>query len=92
MKRRRNLRGKNWWGLAWNTGLLAMEAQHVIGLRVAKLMTGGPEATKEAASMVSEKMLAAAEAAMKLASGGSGLSVIHDYRRKVRSNRKRLTK
>jgi hypothetical protein len=42
--------------------------------------------------MVTEKMLAAGVTGAKLAMGGSPRSVIKHYRRKVRANRKRLTK
>jgi hypothetical protein len=42
--------------------------------------------------MMSEKMSAATEAGAKLMAGGSADSVVSDYRRKVRSNIKRLTK
>jgi hypothetical protein len=72
--------------------MLALEAQQVVGLRMAKLLMGGAAATKEATSMVTEKVAAAAVMGAKLAMGGSGRSVIRHYRRKVRANRRRLAK
>jgi hypothetical protein len=40
-RRRRNSAGANPLGLAWNAGMLALEAQQVVGLRMAKLLMGG---------------------------------------------------
>ena len=45
----------------------------------------------EAQRMVTEKMVAAAEAAMTLATGGTAERVVRDYRRKVRANARRLS-
>jgi len=39
--RRRKRRGATLIGLAWDAGMLALESQQVIGLRVAKLLRGG---------------------------------------------------
>ena len=47
-------------------------------------------AQAEAMRMVTEKVAAAGEAAMMLASGGSGAGVVAGYRRKVRANARRL--
>ena len=52
-----------WWKLGMDATLLAMESQQVIGLRLAKLSLGGPAAQIEAQRMVSEKIMAAGEAA-----------------------------
>jgi hypothetical protein len=90
--RRRNGAGVNLLGLAWDAGMLALEAQQVIGLRMAKLLRGGAAATREAASMVAEKVAVAGVTGVKLATGSSGRSVIRHYRRKVRANRRRLAK
>ena len=51
------------WKLGWETTLLAMETQQVVALRITQLMTGGPAAALEVQRMVSEKVLAAGEAA-----------------------------
>ncbi len=40
--------------------------------------------------MVTEKMLAVAEAAATMATGGSAHTVVRGYRKKVRANTKRL--
>jgi hypothetical protein len=72
--------------------MLGVEAQQVIWLRLMKLSAGGSAAQREAALMVSEKVGAAAIATQKLMLGSSTLSVVRGYRRKVRSNAKRLSK
>ncbi|GBU17756.1 MULTISPECIES: hypothetical protein [Methylobacterium] len=80
----------NWWKLGFDATMLALESQQVIGLRMLKLSTGGAAAQAEAMRMVTEKVAAAGEAAMMLASGGSGAGVVAGYRRKVRANARRL--
>ena len=80
-----------WWKLGVDTTLLAMESQQVIGLRLAKLSLGGPAAQIEAQRMVSEKIMAAGEAAMMIATGVSTQKVVTGYRRKVRANARRLS-
>jgi hypothetical protein len=82
----------NWLKLAFDANLLALEAQQVIALRMMKLSLGGPTGSREARRMLSEKVLAAGQVGIKIASGGSGHSVVKHYRRKVRANRRRLTK
>ena len=49
--------------------MLAIDASHVIGLRVMKLMLGGRSARREAQLMVSEKVDAAFEASASLMAG-----------------------
>lgn len=80
-----------WWKLGIDATLLAFEAQAVIGLRMAKLAAGGTAAQAEAERMVSEKVFAAGEAAMQLATGASTGAVVAGYRRKVRANHRRLS-
>ena len=77
--------------------MLALEAQQVIALRLAKLAWGGPDAHGEAHRMVSEKLDAAAKAAGLLAVASmSGKAhtgpdqVVRMLRKRVRANRKRL--
>ncbi|WP_245286964.1 hypothetical protein [Bradyrhizobium sp. Tv2a-2] len=72
--------------------MLAVDANRVIGLRLAKLMRGGKSAQREAALMVTEKMAAAIEAGGKLMSGASSDDIVRLYRRRVASNAKRLSK
>ena len=81
-----------WWKLGVDTTLLAFEAQAVIGLRLAKLAAGGSAAQVEAPRMVSEKIFAAGEAAMQIATGASTGAVVAGYRRKVRANHRRLSR
>lgn len=82
----------SWWKLGMDATMLAMESQHVIGLRLAKLSLGGAAAQAEAQRMVSEKIMAANEAALLIATGGSTQRVVAGYRRKVRANARRLSK
>ena len=81
-----------WMKLALNTSMLALETQQVIGLRILKLTLGGPAASREANRMVAEKMIAFGEAASKAATEGTAGSVIKGYRKRVRANRRRLSK
>jgi hypothetical protein len=79
---------KSWLDLT----MLAAESQHVLGLRMLKLALGGAKAREEANLMVTEKMLAATQAATRLMLGASPDSVVKGYRRKVRANARRLMK
>ncbi len=79
---------------AWTLG---MEASAVIGLRTARMATGGVDMAEEARLMVSEKMQAALELQAALVSGRMGSDplagtrkVLRHYSRKVKANRKRL--
>lgn len=72
--------------------MLGLEAQGAIAQRLALLALGGQKAQAEAQRMVTEKVLAAGEAAMLLAAGGSHAKVVRGYRRKVRANGRRLKK
>ena len=78
-----------WFKLATETTMLAVEAQSVIGLRLAQIAVGRGSAA-ETQLMVTEKMLALAEAATTMATGGSAHHVVRGYRKKVRANAKRL--
>jgi hypothetical protein len=68
----------------------AFEVQQVIALRALKIAAGGAAAQIEATRMISEKALAAAEAAAILTTGGSGRKVARRYRTHVRANLQRL--
>lgn len=77
---------------------LGAEAAGVIALRSLKLASGGAAATAEAERMVTEKVLAAAEAQSKAwadaLTGAAHLTpgrTLALYRRKVRANRRRLS-
>ncbi|GJE37125.1 hypothetical protein [Methylobacterium persicinum] len=72
--------------------MLGVEAQMVIGQRMALFMLGGPKARKEARLMVTEKVKAAGQAAATIALGGTPRKVVRGYRRKVQANNRRLGK
>jgi hypothetical protein len=81
---------------AWSLGL---ESSTVIGLRAMTIAAGGADARAESRLMVEEKVKAAVELQAKALSGGLGLTpaqtaagAIAHYRRKVRANRRRLTR
>ena len=85
--------------LGYSLFTLGLEAQTVIALRLMKLAAGGVEAQAEAQRMVSEKIDAAMVANRHLAAGlmaGSTTSgprkALAHYRKKVRANRRRLSK
>ena len=88
-----------WTSLAFDSWALGLEASTVIGLRMMKLAAGGPAAQAEAQLMVSEK-LAAGLALQTLAAtgkwGATGPAIasgsLTHLRRKVRANRRRLSK
>ena len=79
---------------------LGVDAQQVIALRTAKLMTGGAAADAEANLMVSEKMQAAADASLAMMVGtmqgksqaAIAKQVVSAYRRKTAANRRRLSR
>jgi hypothetical protein len=79
----------------WQAGL---EAQQVIGLRLAKLASGGEAAIAETGRMLTEKtqgVLEAQRLAAAAALTGRAMSIpartVALYRRKMRANRRRLT-
>lgn len=84
----------------FNLGYLAFEAQQVIALRMMRLVAGGVLADRELQRMVSEKSLALAQTGMEAAAammlGKPGTVIarggISHYRKRVRANRRRLTR
>ncbi len=91
-RRRSSKKSASLLGLGTELAMLSVEAQMVIGQRMAMFMLGGPKARREARLMVTEKVKAAGEAATTLALGGTPETVVRDYRRKVRANHRRLSK
>ena len=78
---------------------LALDAQQVIALRLAKLAAGGPKAQREATRMVSEKIKALADSQRLVVSavargkgGKTAQQVIGLYQRRVSANKRRLSK
>jgi urease beta subunit len=82
----------SWYKLGMDATMLAFESQQVIGMRLIKIAAGGAVGQAEAQRMVTEKVAAAGEAALMVASGASTAKVIAGYRRKVRANARRLSK
>lgn len=87
------------WAFGFDLWNLGMEANTVIALRTLKIASGGSAAMTEANLMVTEKVEAAIEAQTRLLTGGFGTSpsgasraVMRHYGKKVRANRKRLTR
>lgn len=87
-----------WLDLTLDSWRLASESQAVINLRMMQLATGRASA-KEVGLMFSEKMQAAAEVQTQMVTAaifGEGhlapRRALATYRRKVRANRRRLTR
>ena len=78
-----------WIKLTIDTTLLGLEAQSVIGLRLAQIALG-QGSPAEAHLMMTEKMLAFMDAATAVADGGSAHAIVQDYRRRVQANARRL--
>lgn len=92
-------RGNPWFKVGMDAMELGLESSAVIGLRVLKIAAGGAAADAEAGRMVEEKLSAAAALQMLALTGALGWTApritsrtIAHYRRRVRANRRRLTK
>jgi len=95
MTRTRN----SWLGIGMSAWSLGVEASTVIALRTVKLAAGGAAGEVEARRMVSEKIDASVALQTLALSGGLGFTpqavatrTLSHYRRKVRANRRRLSK
>ncbi|WP_210489676.1 hypothetical protein [Microvirga antarctica] len=82
---------KSWMKLASDLSMLAVESNSVIMTRMTMMATGRGS-TAENSRMISEKVLAATEAAITMATGGSAEKVVRGYRKHVRANARRLTR
>jgi hypothetical protein len=78
-------------GFWHGSAMLAWETQEVMWLRTIRMMQGGKIAQREAHRMVTEKVLAASEAASQLAAGKTPDHVVRSVRRIVRANKRRLS-
>lgn len=78
--------------LWYDLSMLGVEAQQVIWLRSMKIAMGGTAGEREARRMVAEKVAAAGEAGFHLAAGRPMNVVVKGYRKKVRANRRRLSR
>lgn len=88
-----------WTGIAWNMWAMGVEASSVIGLRTLKIAAGGAAADAEIRLMVSEKVATSFALPMLAMTGQLGSSStavaarsITHLRKKVRANRRRLSK
>jgi hypothetical protein len=72
--------------------MLALEANHVIGLRLMKQMRGAKRARRESQLMINENIDAAFKAGASMMAGGSAAKVVQGYRRRVAANAKRLSR
>ena len=88
-----------WFGIGLDAWSLGFEASAVMGLRALRIAQGGAAGEAEAERMVSEKIAAAVALQAQAFSGGLGATpasatarTIAHYRRKVRANRRRLSK
>ena len=90
----------NWFSLSSQTAMLALEAQSVIALRLTRIAAGGALAKSEATRMVTEKVQALGEAQAVAAVGSMrgrnsrhiAKKVVGVYKKRVRGNRRRLTR
>jgi len=88
-----------WFRYATDVWRLGLESQSVVALRLAKLARADAAALRETQLMISEKLLAAIEVQGQTASAvlsGRGqdapATALAHYRRKVRANRRRLSR
>lgn len=88
-----------WFRLGRDAFALGAESAAVMTLRTMKIAAGGAPAEAEAERMVSEKIEAARALRMMALTGALGFTApgvvdksIKHYRRKVRANRRRLTR
>jgi hypothetical protein len=89
-----------WVALSLQTAQLAWEAQGVVALRLMRMATDSVKSQSEGRRMVTEKVAALAEAQAAAAAaaikGGAGHHVTSKmlgvYRKRVRGNRRRLTR
>ena len=89
-----------WFALTTQTLLLGIETQRVMALRFVRFAAGGALARSEVGRMITEKVQALGEAQIAAAiatskgrnSRGVATKVFGVYKRRVRQNRRRLTK
>ena len=88
----------SWFALGTNMWTLGLEASQVMGLRGLKIATGAAT-QREICQMVEEKVEAGLALQALALTGGLGLTpqsaaakTLAHYRRKVRANRRRLTR
>lgn len=90
----------SWFRFACDATRLGFEAQWVMAARMMRIASGGARAEAEMSRMVSEKAAAAVEAQMAAAGAffrsashtGAARKALGVYRKRVRSNRRRLSR
>lgn len=95
----RRTRRNPWVGIGLDAWMLGFEASTVIAQRTMKIAAGGAAAQAESERMVAEKIDAGLALQTLAFTGGLGAApataaarTIAHYRRKVRANRKRLSR
>lgn len=95
----KRVRGNPWIGIGLDAWRLGLEASTVIGLRTLRIAQGGAKGRAEAERMVAEKLAAGIALQTLAVTGGLGTTpagasarTLAHYRRKVRANRRRLSK
>lgn len=86
---------RDWLRVGWDVCALSIEASAVIGLRFAKLATGGDAATREAELMVTEKMRAGFDLLPMMIGRtptAGARAALRYYRGRVAANRRRLAR
>lgn len=93
------MRSNPWLRAGFDLFSLGLEASSVMMLRGVAMAAGGPEAEKESQRMVSEKLNALIDLQALFLTGRLGTSApatlnktVTHYRRKVRANKRRLSK
>ena len=89
-----------WFKLASNAAFLMRDAQQVMALRLTRVASGGPQASREMTTMVSEKAsacVAAQTAGMAAVFAGKTAPAVAEqmmrvYKKRVWANRRRLSK
>jgi hypothetical protein len=90
----------SWFALSSQAALLGFEAQSVVALRMMRLAAGGARSRSEAQRMVTEKMAALTEAQAAAVAGAitggdsqqTAKKIMNVYQKRVRRNRRRLTR
>jgi hypothetical protein len=89
-----------WLALSSQAAMLSLEAQGVVALRIMRLAAGGARGQAEAQRMMTEKFAAFAEAQTAAVAGAIegtdshriGKKVLGVYKKRVRGNRRRLSR
>lgn len=86
-----------WATAGYDAWMLGLQSATVMGLRAAKIASGGDVDGSETRLMIAEKMQSAFELQMAMMTGGLGTTplsgskaVLRHYKRKVAANRRRL--